>query len=167
MINGELILRERYNELDDEQYQPTGIDLTLDCIKTIEDVSMSHIHGLFKDIKVLPKQTDVNTNTVKVANSLRQVYTLQPNIPYIAVTKEKIKIAPDSAQFYLPRSSLLRAGVSIQTALGDAGFDGHLSFLIINHRNTDFCIEKGARFAQLVDLQAQGVDTEYDGDYNE
>lgn len=166
MINGELILRERYNELDDEQYQPTGIDLTLDCIKTIEDTS-KHIHGLFKDVKVLPKQTDVNANTVQVGGSLRQVYTLQPNTPYIAVTKEKIKIAPDSAQFYLPRSSLLRAGVSVQTALGDAGFDGHLSFLIINHRNTDFCIEKGARFAQLVDLQAQGVDAEYDGDYNE
>lgn len=166
MINGESILKERYNDLDDNQYQPTGIDLTLDSIQTIENTSL-HLYGLFKDIKVLPKHEELRPNTVQVKGSLRQVFTLQPNVPYIATTKEKIKIAPDSAQFYLPRSSLLRAGVSVQTALGDAGFNGHLSFLIINHRNTDFCIEKGARFAQLVDIQAQGVGCEYDGDYNE
>lgn len=166
MINGEMILRKRYENLNDNQYQPTGIDLTLDNIKTLEETHL-HMHGLFKDIKVLPEQKELKTNTVQVKGSLRQVYTLEPKSHYIATTKEKIKIDSNSAQFYLPRSSLLRAGISVQTALGDAGFNGHLSFLIINHNTFPFVIEKGARFAQLVDMQAQGVDAEYDGDYNE
>ena len=82
-------------------------------------------------------------------------------------TKEKIKIDKNSGQFYLPRSSLLRAGIDVRTAFGDPGFNGHLSFLLVNWTKSPFVIEKGARFAQLVNINTSDVDKEYDGDYNE
>lgn len=166
MINGETILRNIYNNLNENQYQPAGIDLTLDSIQELIDNNL-HLYGLFEDIKILPQQKKVDTTTVQVKGSLRKVYTLEPHKPYIATTKEKINIDNHSAQFYLPRSSLLRAGVDVRTALGDPGFNGHLNFLIINHYDTPFMIEKGARFAQLVDIQCEDVEKLYDGDYNE
>ncbi len=166
MINGEIILRKVYDNLDEKQYQPAGIDLTLDSLQELVNGNL-HLYGLFEGIKILPEQKKIDTTTIQIKGSLRKVYTLEPHIPYIATTKEKINIGDSSAQFYLPRSSLLRAGVDVRTALGDPGFNGHLSFLLINHNTVPFFIKKGERFAQLIDIGVNGADNEYDGDYNE
>ena len=148
MINGETILRNIYNNLNENQYQPAGIDLTLDSIQELIDNNL-HLYGLFEDIKILPQQKKVDTTTVQVKGSLRKVYTLEPHKPYIATTKEKINIDNHSAQFYLPRSSLLRAGVDVRTALGDPGFNGHLNYsslipLLQARRPEDGCSVHGS-----------------------
>lgn len=166
MINGEGNLRRQYSDLDEEQYQPAGIDLTLDKVSILKH-SNGTTYGLLKDVKVLPEQEELETDAVQVGGMLKSVYTLTPHIPYIATTKEKIKISESSGQFYLPRSSLLRAGVDVRTAFGDPGFNGHLSFLLINWTTSPFVIEKGTRFAQLVDINVVAPLNEYDGDYNE
>lgn len=166
MITGEKQLRELYPNLDEKQYQPAGIDLTLNKICELEHTNGS-IYGLFKNTKVLPKLVDCKTSDVQVGGALKTVYILRPHIPYIAITNEKIKISKHAGQFYLPRSSELSAGIDVRTAFGDPGFYGHLRFLIINHTDEIFVLEKGVRFAQLVDMLADNVDKEYDGDYNE
>lgn len=166
MINGEKILRERYPNLDEKQYQSSGIDLTLKSVaELVHDEGV--LYGLTENAKVLPKQVELETTSVMIAATIKDVFTLDPHTAYVATTKEKIKIEETSGQLYLPRSSLLRAGIDVRTAWGDAGFNGHLQFLIINHTDRPFVIEKGARFAQLVDIQTEGVENGYDGDYNE
>ena len=166
MITGEKTLRQLYPDLDENQYQPAGLDLTLN-----EMYSFKHddgtIYGLLRDAKVLPKQIKCQTSSIQVGDMLKTVFRLKPHTAYIGVTGEKIKISKYAGQFYLPRSSLLRAGIDVRTAFGDPGFHGHLSFLLINHTDDLFVIEKGARFAQLVDISANNVEAEYDGDYNE
>lgn len=166
MITGEKTLRQIYPNLEEEQYQPIGIDLTLNKVAELKYEDGKN-YGLFKNKKVLPKQSEMKTVNVQFNGRIAEVFLIRPNIPYIVTTGEKIKISKYAGQFYLPRSSLLRAGLSLQTALGDAGFEGHLSFLLINHTNEFFYIEKGVRFAQLVDISANNVEHEYDGDYNE
>lgn len=166
MINGERILRQIYPNLNENQYQPAGIDLTLDEVYAFKHDDGT-IYGLLKDAKVLPKQIKCQTSNIQVGGMLKTVFRLKPHTAYIGQTTEKIKISKYAGQFYLPRSSLLRAGVDVRTAFGDPGFHGHLSFLLINHTDDLFVIEKGARFAQLVDISANNIDQEYDGDYNE
>ena len=166
MITGEKNLRQLYPNLDEKQYQPAGIDLTLNNIYTLEH-NDGTIYGLLKDAKVLPKQIKCSTSNIQVGGMLKTVFTLKPHVPYIAQTSEKINISKYAGQFYFPRSSLLRAGIDVRTAFGDPGFNGHLSFLLINHTDELFVIEKGARFAQLVDMSANNVESEYDGDYSE
>lgn len=166
MITGEKTLRQIYPNLDEKQYQPAGIDLTLGKVFILKH-NDGTIYGLLKDAKVLPNQEELKTANVQVGGMLKEVFCLQPHVPYIAMTSEQIKISKFAGQFYLPRSSLLRAGVDVRTAFGDPGFNGHLSFLLINHTDELFVVEKGARFAQLVDMTADNVDQEYDGDYNE
>jgi len=166
MITGEKNLRQLYPNLDEKQYQPAGIDLTLDSISILNH-NNGTTYGLLKDAKVLPAQIELKEAQVQVSGMLKNVFYLEPFIPYIATTKEKIKIDKNSGQFYLPRSSLLRAGIDVRTAFGDPGFNGHLSFLLVNWTRNPFVMEKGVRFAQLVDISANNVDKEYDGDYNE
>ena len=78
-----------------------------------------------------------------------------------------IKIGDNNVQLYFPRSTLLRSCIDVRTCVGDAGFNGHLSFLVENKSDAPFYLEKGVRFAQLLDFQADGVMKKYDGDYQE
>ncbi len=166
MISGDEILKQLYPNLEDNQYQPAGIDLKLGKVMVFDNTE--EVYGIADNIKQLPKQKPLSQSAVKINGMNLEVgYTLEPNIPYIAVTQEKIKISANAGQLYLPRSSLLRAGVDVRTAFGDPGFYGHLSFLLINHNTVPFFIKKGERFAQLIDIGVNGADNEYDGDYNE
>ena len=166
MITGEKYLRQLYPNLDENQYQPAGIDLTLNELYSFKH-NDGTIYGLLKDAKVLPEQIKCQTSNIQVGGMLKTVFRLKPHTAYVGVTTEQIKISKNAGQFYLPRSSLLRAGIDVRTAFGDPGFFGHLSFMIINHTDDMFVIEKGARFAQLVDISANNVESEYDGDYQE
>lgn len=166
MITGRKTLKQIYPNLDDEQYQPAGIDLTLGDLASFKH-NDGTIYGLLNNAKVLPDQVKCQTSNIQVGGMLKTVYRLKPHTAYVATTNEKIKISKYAGQFYLPRSSLLRAGIDVRTAFGDPGFEGHLSFLIINHTDELFVLEKGVRFAQLVDISANNVDEEYTGDYNE
>ena len=166
MILKEEELRELYPGLDDNQYQPGGIDLKLGNIKIFDDNET--VYGIVGGTKQLPKQVDVEESAVKIgATKLEVGFMLEPHVPYIAIVQNKVKIPLDILQLYFPRSSLLRAGVDVRTAVGDPGFNGHLSFLIINHNDTPFFIKKGERFAQMVCMRLDGVTNAYNGDYNE
>ena len=165
MINGEIFLRKQYPNLDEEQYQPAGIDLKLGKIEVFK--ADKNFYGIIDGNKIIPDYEELKMNALSVNGELKNVYSLRPNIPYIATTKEKIKIDKNSLQFYKPRSTLLRCGANVMTAVGDSGFNGHLSFLVVNFLPMDFVITKGERFAQLVDMRVEGTLNEYDGDYNE
>lgn len=165
MIIGKEQLKKIYPKLNENQYQPAGIDLTLGKVSKLIH-NNGTVYGLLKEAKILPDQENLECKKVQVGGMLKNVFYLEPHQSYIVTTTEKIKIDKNSGQFYFPRSSLLRAGIDIRTAFGDPGFYGHLSFLLINHTDHLFVIEKGARFAQLVNIKVVEA-TEYDGDYNE
>lgn len=166
MIIGEKELRKLYPELDDDQYQPGGIDLKLDNVKIFS--GNENVYGIADGAKQLPKQKSIEESAVKIgARKLKVGFMLEPHKPYIAVVQGKMKIPLDVLQLYFPRSSLLRAGIDVRTAVGDPGFSGHLSFLIINHSDTPFFIKKGERFVQMVCIKLNEETSGYDGDYNE
>lgn len=165
MINGETILRERYPDLDEKQYQPGGLDLRLGKIETFK--TDKKYYGIIDGDKIIPEREELRMNALSVNGELKNVYSLRPGVPYIATVQHKIKIDKESLQFYRPRSTLLRCGTHVMTAVGDNGYFGSLSFLIINYLPVDFVITKGERFAQLVDMRVDGAINEYDGDYQE
>ena len=67
---------------------------------------------------------------------------------------------------YLPRSTLLRSFVSVQTAVGDPGFFGTLMIMIYNHGDYEYKIKKGDRIAQGVVFEVEGSG-QYSGSYQE
>lgn len=172
MINGIDYLRKMYPNRDEKDYQPSGLDLRLGKVFVL-DSDENYSYGLYGGNKRIPNHVEKKEDYLKMLDlphDKEEVYTgwfLDPNKAYICQVQEQIKIGENNAQFYLPRSTLLRAGINVYTALGDLGYNGHLSFLVINHGTKPFFIEKGERFAQLVDFGVRGGSESYDGDYQE
>lgn len=167
MINGIDYLKRMYPDRDEKDYQPSGLDLRLGNLFYL-DGERDVKYGLINGKKILPDHVPVKPLLMQcAANDYVAGWNLIPDQPYIAQVKGQIEIGDSNAQFYLPRSTLLRAGVNVYTALGDLGYNGHLSFLIINHGPRPFFIQEGERFAQLIDFEVRGGSESYDGDYQE
>jgi len=177
MINGNEILKKKYPDFDDESRTPNGIDLRLGKVYVLDDAIEPYpnnfsSYGLYKEDlfdgtpeKDLPKQKEIRPKFMDCYHI--EGWSLIPNKVYILEVEDTIKIDNDSIQLYKPRSTLLRAGLSLSTAVGDAGFNGKLSFMCINHGHLPFFLEKGVRFVQLIDFELNGNSITYDGDYQE
>lgn len=150
MIRGEEKLKDLFPEFED-LVQPSGIDLELDKIY-IQKSSGS----LIDNEKRLPDIEELEG----------PVYTLKPHRAYLASIKRKIKIPEGYMMLYLPRSTLLRSFVSVQTAVGDPGFYGTLIFMIYNHGEYSYQIKSGDRIAQGVVYPVEGSGI-YNGSYQE
>lgn len=159
MIHGNKFLANKYSDMPDENIQPSGIDLNLGAVYSLRH-DINEMYCLTKDSKTLPQHTHVAPK--HIGNKL--MWELEPHKPYILEVQQQIDIQ-DSAQIYFPRSTLLRAGIDVMTALGDKGYKGTLSFLAINHTNMPFYLEEGVRFAQLIDCQVTDSSASYDGSY--
>ena len=131
--------------------QPSGIDLELDKIYV-----QTSGGSLIDNEKNLPEIKELEGD----------IYTLKPHTAYLASIKRKIKIPKGYTMLYLPRSTLLRSFVSVQTAVGDPGFYGTLMFMVFNHGEYDFKIKSGDRIAQAVVYPVEGSG-EYSGSYQE
>ncbi|MDD5959783.1 MAG: dCTP deaminase domain-containing protein [Methanobrevibacter wolinii] len=147
---GEKELKKLFPDFED-LIQPSGIDLELDKIFIQKGPG-----SLIDNEKNLPETEELEGS----------IYTLEPNTPYLASIKRKIKIPKGYAMLYNPRSTLLRSFVSVETAVGDPGFYGTLTFLIINHGKYPYKIKKGDRIAQGVVFKVIGSG-EYNGSYQE
>ena len=64
-----------------------------------------------------------------------------------------------------PRSSLLRCGVSVGTAVWDAGYSGRSQSLLVVYNTRGFRVQKNARIVQLVFLWLSRETTGYQGVY--
>lgn len=167
MINGIDYLKKMYPDRDEKDYQPSGLDLRLGNLFYM-DAERDVQYGLIDGEKILPEHKPIKPTLLRVGeDDYVAGWKLIPQQSYIAEVQGQIKIGENNAQFYLPRSTLLRAGVNVYTALGDLGYNGHLSFLIINHGPRPFFIQTGERFAQLIDFEVRGGSESYDGDYQE
>ena len=131
--------------------QPSGIDLELDKIYVQKSAG-----SLIDNDKNLPEIEELEGD----------VYTLKPHTAYLASIKRKIKIPKGYTMLYLPRSTLLRSFVSVQTAVGDPGFYGTLMFMVYNHGDFEYKIKSGDRIAQAVVFPVEGSG-EYNGSYQE
>ena len=84
---------------------------------------------------------------------------------YKIVSKEIVHIPKDAIAIARPRSSLLRCGVSVETAVWDAGYEGKSECLLIVFNKDGFRMKRGARVVQLLFMMlASGTDG-YDGAY--
>jgi dUTP pyrophosphatase len=134
----------------DAQVQPNGVDLTLEAV--FEPVEAGRI-GV--DGKRIAERRAVEPSDDPPA------YALEPG-GYVARYAETVRIPDDHVGFVLPRSSLMRNGTMVNTAVWDAGYEGRGEGLL--HVTRPIEIDVGARVAQLVLARADASGT-YDGSY--
>lgn len=134
------------------QVQPCGVDIT------VRTVSRFTSRGA----------VDFD-NTQRALSSLEAVpwsgewIDMLPGAYHI-VYNERVNLPHDIMALAYPRSSLLRCGVSLYTAVWDPGYSGRAESLLIVHNEQGFRLSRNARVAQLV-FTALGVavDSGYDG----
>ena len=84
---------------------------------------------------------------------------------YKIVSKEIVHIPKDVIAIARPRSSLLRCGVSVETAVWDAGYEGKSECLLIVFNECGFRMKRGARVVQLLFMMLASGTEGYDGAY--
>jgi len=84
---------------------------------------------------------------------------------YKVIFNEIVSIPRDVCAVGLPRSSLLRMGVSVHTAVWDAGYRGRSEALLVVYNEAGFNIKKGARVLQLIFLRLESGQEGYKGRY--
>lgn len=141
------------NAIDfDTQMQIAGFDLT---VKEIYIFKSSGIIDFDNSSRVLPEHIILEPDEEK--------WDLQPG-GYLVRYNETIKVPENAVGVLLPRSSLMRCGATIHSALWDPGYQGKgVGLLIVTNPIT---IHKNARIAQIIfiKLESQARKT-YSGAY--
>ena len=92
-----------------------------------------------------------------------------PEGAYLVTFNEIVNLPPDLMALGRPRSSLLRSGVALHTAVWDAGYHGRSQSLLTVHHPNGFRLQRNARVAQLVFFRLttppeQGYQGRYQGE---
>ena len=131
-------LIEGYINLE-EQVQPNGIDLTLREVALLQSsgkIAVSNSQRLVSDLAPL------------VFDGLDFI-DLIPGV-YIITYNEIVHLPKNVMALARPRSSLLRCGVTVDTAVWDAGYSGRSQSLMVVYNPQGFRVQRNARMVQLV-----------------
>ena len=153
LLQQEPPLIEGYINLE-EQVQPNGVDLTL------REVALLQSSG---KIAVKDSQRLVSDLTPLVFNGLDFIDLMLGT--YIITYNEIVHLPRNVMALATPRSSLLRCGVTINTAVWDAGYSGRSQSLMVVYNPQGFCLQRNARVIQLVFFQLTQETEGYQGAY--
>ncbi len=146
-------LVEGYLDLD-TQLQPGGFDLTLRDIALYQNagqISVDNAERRLPDLAPLMFGSDGYMD-------------LMPGV-YMITYNEIVHIPTNIMALGRPRSSLLRCGVTIGTAVWDAGYNGRSQSMMVVYNPQGFRIRKNARMMQLVFLTLTSDTDGYSGRY--
>ncbi len=121
------------------QLQPNGIDLTL---REVSHHAGGGAIGVSSDDRVLP---DLESLEFDAGGWLM----LEPGCYHI-VYNEVVDIPETLMALGRPRSSLNRCGVTVHTAVWDAGYKGRSTSLLVVANPGGFRVQRDARVTQLV-----------------
>jgi dUTP pyrophosphatase len=136
----------------DRQLQPTGFDLSLSEVLAYVDggsVDFSNVE------RVIPKTTPLGPDQ-------DGWYSLRQGC-YIIVYNEVVRIPLDIVALARSRSTVLRNGAAVETAVWDPGYQGRSSSLLVVHNPHGIRLKRDARVAQLVFFRIEEVGKGYDG----
>ncbi|GAI68406.1 unnamed protein product [marine sediment metagenome] len=153
LLQQEPPLIEDYINLE-EQVQPNGIDLTL------REVALLQSSGT---IAAMDSQRLVSDVAPLVFDGLNFI-DLMPGA-YIITYNEIVHLPKNVMALATPRSSLLRCGVAINTAVWDAGYSGRSQSLMVVYNPQGFRLQRNARIVQLVFLKLTQETEGYQGAY--
>ena len=126
-----------------EQLQSNGFDLTLRDVSVVTSVG-----------RLSAGQERTLSKTTPISFDVDGWAHLSPGT-YLVTYNEVVSLSEDLMAIGRPRSSLLRCGVSIGTAVWDAGYSGRSQSLLIVHNPSGFEVQRNARILQLVFIRLE------------
>ncbi len=153
MFRAGAFVADHVSPVNETQIQPNGVDLTAEQIAEPIDAGRIATDG-----KTIADRQELAPTEV---TGDRETFYLAPGA-YVVRYGETVHIPDGHVGFIYPRSSLLRNGAMLYTAVWDAGYEGQGAGLLSVY--SDLEIDRGARIGQLV-LARAGHETTYDGSY--
>jgi dUTP pyrophosphatase len=138
----------------DEQVQANGFDLTLRDVASVQSsgqIAADNRNRIVSELSPL-------------AFDAEGYLDLAPGA-YMITYNEIVHLPKDIMALGRTRSSLLRCGVNVGTAVWDAGYEGRSQSLLVVHNPYGFRVQKNARIIQLVFLTLTGESEGYKGVY--
>jgi dUTP pyrophosphatase len=140
------------------QLQPNGIDVTVRSVASYSPEAGAAAIGVSDADRILPGPTDLEFGCGG--------WLLLPSGHYVVTFNEVVNLPRWLMALGRPRSSLLRMGVSLHTAVWDAGYRGRSQALLVVHNAGGFRLQRNARIAQLVFFPLSAPDNRgYHGRY--
>jgi len=138
--------------------QPNGVDLRVDRIQRLTSPGLL---GAAPNLREPAAREDVQPD----ADGWWDLHQGS----YVIGYAEKVNLPPDLMAFARPRSTLLRSGVAIHTAVWDAGYSGRGEGLLSVLNPKGYRLQRGAAVLQLVFLRlgaatADGYKGKYQGE---
>lgn len=138
----------------DTQLQPSGFDITLHHVEAYKGAGAADYSN----------QERVIAETTPLEPDPEGWYSLLPGA-YKVVYNETVKMPLDVAAIARTRSTLLRNGAALGTAVWDPGYHGKSSSLLTVHNPHGMRLKRDARIAQLIFFHTGEVEKGYSGVY--
>jgi dUTP pyrophosphatase len=136
------------------QLQPNGFDLTLESVWRFDGPGAI---GPTNAERVLPPRSPFSP-------AADGWFDLAPGT-YMIRFHETVALPLDLMAFGRPRSSVLRCGAALHTAVWDAGYHGRSEALMVVYAESGFRLAPGARVLQLVFVRLTEPTVPYAGTY--
>ena len=153
LIAGKPPLIEDWLDLD-AQVQPNGFDLTLRDVAAVKSAGRVTVDNRRRKISGLAPLSFGENDELELAAGV-----------YMVTYNEVVRLPKNIMALGRPRSSLLRCGVSVGTAVWDAGYKGRSQSLLVVHNPRGFRLQRNARITQLVFFELTGEAEGYNGAY--
>ena len=138
----------------DKQVQSNGFELTLRDVAALQSAGKMAMDNSQRVISGLTPLAFDGNDWIELASGA-----------YIITYNEIVHIPKNIIALGRPRSSLLRCGVNVGTAVWDAGYEGRSQSLFIVYNPHGFRLQKNARITQLVFFELTGETEGYSGVY--
>jgi dUTP pyrophosphatase len=152
LIKEENLITE-YLDLD-KQLQPSGFDLSMESIE-------EYLGGGAVDFS---NKERVIAETKTVEPDEEGWICLEKGV-YKVIYNEVVKMPLNVAAIARTRSTLLRNGAEVGTAVWDPGYEGRSSSMLTVHNPHGLRLKKDARVAQLIFFETGDVEKGYSGVY--
>ena len=136
----------------DRQLQPSGFDLSLGVLLDFRGGGSVDFSNVEREIpQTMPLEPDEDG-----------WYSLKKGC-YTIVYNEVVRIPLDVVALARSRSTILRNGAAVETAVWDPGYQGRSSSLLVVHNSNGIRLKRDARVAQLVFFRIDEVGKGYEG----
>lgn len=134
------------------QIQPNGFDCTLRSVKKLRSAGKIDFDNSKRE---LSESEEIEFKE----------WVFLPQGVYKAILNEIIKLDDDLMAIASPRSSLVRCGVNVITAVWDAGYEGRSEVAIEVLNPYGVWLKRNARIVQLVFMKLCAKTNKYSGKY--
>jgi dUTP pyrophosphatase len=135
------------------QVSPNGVELTLHKLYRFAEAGVIDFSNVERRI---PQYEEIAPKDGR--------YTLGPG-NYLVTYNEIVNIPEDVIAIGRPRSSLLRSGVTVESAVWDAGYSGRSRGLLLVFNPKGFVVMQNARLLHLIFVKLVRKTDSYEGVY--